>query len=74
VLRVAEEGSVAFERLQRIFRDPIFAGAAHSLSDPMDTEELFQEVFKKIWTDAADYDLRRWLGHLRFTRRHQASH
>jgi hypothetical protein len=38
----------------------------------MDTEELLQEVFKKIWTDAAaDYDLRRWLGQLRFTRRHQ---
>jgi len=44
------------------------------LSDPMDTEELLQEVFKKICTDAADYDLRRWLGQLRFTRRHQASH
>jgi hypothetical protein len=40
----------------------------------MDTEELLQQVFKKIWTDAADYDLRRWLGQLRFTRRHQASH
>jgi len=23
----------------------------------MDTEELLQEVFKKIWTDAGDYDL-----------------
>jgi hypothetical protein len=41
----------------------------------MDTEELLQEVFKKIWTDAAaDYDLHRWLGQLRFTRRHQPSH
>lgn len=29
------------------------------LSDPIDTQELLQEVFTKIWMGAAGYDLRR---------------
>ena len=30
-----------------------------TLERPEDTEELLQEVFAKIWRDAADYDSRR---------------
>ena len=74
MLRVAEGGSVAFERAYNAFSGIPYSLALRILERPDGYRGAsLQEVFKKICTDAADYDLRRWLGQLRFTRRHQAS-
>jgi RNA polymerase sigma-70 factor (ECF subfamily) len=57
IRRVAEGDAVAFERVY-----DAFSGILYSLAlmlDGQDTEELLQEVFTKIWRDAADYDPRR---------------
>jgi RNA polymerase sigma-70 factor (ECF subfamily) len=57
--RVAEGDSVAFERVYDAFSGILYSLALHILERPEDTEELIQEVFIKIWRDAADYDPRR---------------
>ncbi len=57
--RVAEGDSVAFERVYDAFSGILYSLALRMLERPEDTEELLQEVFAKIWRDAADYDPRR---------------
>ena len=57
--RVAEGDSVAFERVYDAFSGILYSLALRMLDRPEDTEELLQEVFAKIWRDAADYDPRR---------------
>ena len=57
--RVAQGDSVAFERVYDAFSGILYSLALRMLDRPEDTEELLQEVFAKIWRDAADYDPRR---------------
>ena len=57
--RVAEGDSAAFERVYDAFSGILYSLALRILERPEDTEELLQEVFLKIWKDAADYDPRR---------------
>jgi len=57
--RVAEGDSAAFERVYDAFSGILYSLALRILERPEDTEELLQEVFIKIWVDAADYDPRR---------------
>jgi RNA polymerase sigma-70 factor (ECF subfamily) len=57
--RVAEGDSAAFERLYDAFSGILYSLALRIIERPEDTEELIQEVFVKIWKDAADYDPRR---------------
>lgn len=57
--RVAEGDSAAFERLYDVFSGILYSLALRIIERPEDTEELIQEVFVKIWRDAADYDPRR---------------
>ncbi|HET7237587.1 MAG TPA: sigma-70 family RNA polymerase sigma factor [Terrimicrobiaceae bacterium] len=57
--RVAEGDSAAFERLYDAFSGILYSLALRIIERPEDTEELIQEVFVKIWRDAADYDPRR---------------
>ena len=59
IRRVAEGDSVAFERVYDAFSGILYSLALRMLDRPEDTEELLQEVFAKIWRDAADYDPRR---------------
>ena len=57
--RVAEGDSSAFEHVYDAFSGILYSLALRILDRPEDTEELLQEVFVKIWRDAADYDPRR---------------
>jgi RNA polymerase sigma-70 factor, ECF subfamily len=57
--RVAEGDSVAFERVYDAFSGILYSLALRILDRPDETEELLQEVFIKIWRDAATYDPRR---------------
>lgn len=57
--RVAEGDSAAFERVYDAFSGILYSLALRILERPEDSEELLQEVFLKIWKDAADYDPRR---------------
>lgn len=57
--RVAEGDSAAFERLYDAFSGILYSLALRIIERPEDTEELIQEVFVKIWRDAAAYDPRR---------------
>lgn len=57
--RVADGDSVAFARVYDAFSGILYSLALRILERPEDTEELLQEVFVKIWRDAADYDPRR---------------
>ena len=57
--RVAEGDTVAFERVYDAFSEILYSLALRMLERPEDAEELLQEVFAKIWSDAADYDPRR---------------
>ena len=59
IRRVAEGDSVAFTQLYDAFAGILYSLALRMLERPEDTEELLQEVFAKIWRDAADYDPRR---------------
>jgi RNA polymerase sigma-70 factor (ECF subfamily) len=59
IRRVAEGDAVAFERVYDAFSGILYSLALRMLDRPEDTEELLQEVFTKIWRDAADYDPRR---------------
>jgi RNA polymerase sigma-70 factor, ECF subfamily len=59
IRRVAEGDSAAFERVYDAFSGILYSLALRILDRPEDTEELLQEVFVKIWRDAADYDPRR---------------
>jgi RNA polymerase sigma-70 factor (ECF subfamily) len=59
IRRVAEGDSVAFEQLYDAFSGILYSLALRMLERPEDTEELIQEVFVKIWSDAAHYDPRR---------------
>jgi len=59
IRRVAEGDSAAFERVYDAFSGILYSLALRILERPEDTEELLQEVFLKIWKDAADYDPRR---------------
>jgi RNA polymerase sigma-70 factor (ECF subfamily) len=57
--RVANGDPVAFERVYDAFSGILYSLALRILERPEDTEELLQEVFVKIWRDAAEYDPRR---------------
>jgi RNA polymerase sigma-70 factor (ECF subfamily) len=59
IRRVAEGDSAAFERVYDAFSGILYSLALRILGRPEDTEEILQEVFTKIWRDAADYDARR---------------
>ena len=59
IRRVAEGDHAAFERLYDAFSGILYSLALRMLERPEDTEELVQEVFTKIWSDAVHYDPRR---------------
>ena len=59
IRRVAEGDCAAFERLYDAFSGILYSLALRMLERPEDTEELVQEVFTKIWSDAVNYDPRR---------------
>jgi RNA polymerase sigma-70 factor (ECF subfamily) len=59
IRRVAEGDYAAFERLCDAFSGILYSLALRMLERPEDTEELVQEVFTKIWSDAVHYDPRR---------------
>ncbi len=59
IRRVAERDTVAFERVYHAFSGMLYSLALRMLERPEDAEELLQEVFTKIWSDAGDYDPRR---------------
>jgi RNA polymerase sigma-70 factor (ECF subfamily) len=59
IRRVAEGDTVAFEQVYNAFSGMLYSLALRMLERPEDAEELLQEVFAKIWSDAADYDPRR---------------
>ncbi len=59
IRRVAEGDPAAFERVYDAFSGILYSLALRILGRPEDTEEILQEVFTKIWRDAADYDPRR---------------
>ena len=59
IRRVAEGDCAAFERLYDAFSGILYSLALRMLDRPEDTEELIQEVFTKIWSDAVNYDPRR---------------
>ena len=57
--RVAAGDFQAFEQVYDAFSGILYTLALRMLERPEDAEELLQEVFAKIWRDAADYDPRR---------------
>lgn len=59
IRRVAEGDREAFARIYDVFSPRLYPLARRMLKRPEDAEELLQEVFSKIWKDAADYDSRR---------------
>lgn len=59
IRRVADGDPAAFERVYDAFSGILYSLGLRILERPEDTEELLQEVFVKIWKDAADYDPRR---------------
>lgn len=54
--RVAEGEVSAFSELYDKLSAPLFSFALRILKDPEEAEELLQEVFVKIWRQAASYD------------------
>jgi len=59
IRRVAGGDREAFARIYDAFSPRLYPLALRMLKRPEDAEELLQEVFAKIWKDAADYDSRR---------------
>ncbi len=56
IRRIADGDRSAFEALYDAFSGPLFSLALRILSHPEDAEDLLQEVFAKLWKDAANYD------------------
>jgi RNA polymerase sigma-70 factor (ECF subfamily) len=56
IRRIADGDRSAFESLYDAFSGPLFSLALRILSQPEDAEDLLQEVFAKLWKDAANYD------------------
>jgi RNA polymerase sigma-70 factor (ECF subfamily) len=59
IRRVASGDVAAFEELYRLASGLLFSVALRMLQRHEDAEELIQEVFVKLWKDAATYDPRR---------------
>ncbi|HRJ73548.1 MAG TPA: sigma-70 family RNA polymerase sigma factor [Terrimicrobiaceae bacterium] len=57
VIRAVAEGDrEAFERVYDAFSAPLYALALRMLQRPEDAEELLQEIFARIWNEAARYN------------------
>jgi len=56
IRRVAGGDAAAFEQVYDAFSGLLYALALRMLQKPEDAEELLQEVFTKIWKEAASYD------------------
>ncbi len=56
IRRVAGGDAQAFAQVYDAFSGLLFSLALRMLQKPEDAEELLQEVFTKIWKDAASYD------------------
>jgi len=56
IRQVAAGDAQAFARVYDAFSGLLFTLALRMLQKPEDAEELLQEVFAKIWTDARSYD------------------
>jgi len=54
--RLAAGDAESFRRVYRAFSPPIYSLLFQMLGRPEDAQDLLQEVFAKIWTDAANYD------------------
>jgi RNA polymerase sigma-70 factor (ECF subfamily) len=59
IRRVAAGDTAAFEQVYDAFSGILYSLALRMLDRPEDAEELLQEVFAKMWSDAGEYDARR---------------
>jgi len=57
--RLAAGETEALRHVYRAFSGPIYSLLLQMLGRPEDAQDLLQEVFAKIWTDASNFDARR---------------
>ena len=53
---VAQGDPVAFEQLYDRYSSTLYALLLRILGNPEDAQEVLQESFVKVWTNAASYD------------------
>ncbi len=59
IRRVAAGDTASFEQVYDAFSGPLYGLALRMLRDPSEAEDLLQDVFVKMWREAARYDATR---------------